>query len=382
MPFATTIIQGAGGCFMLSDPKPQVKIGKQDVDERTDTWFADLCPHPLLVEDAPHPHFPGLILDTASYDETAPAFPAEPGRDAIPGDYRVSCHWLGDVHGTSPTKLISRGKMRTVGVGFDQFTEKYISWNAEPMAITGTAADNRIVHPGNTFADGDTIAFPRLVGGSLVGGSTVALPSVYYVLNRTAEGYQVASSPGGSAVSLGTDITAGYVLDARFCPGCRHPKWPNMYVTSAPTSDNYTQWRNVDVTWSGKQFDKPYHRIVTSNGTQMSSSTPIVWDFPGGWTTALYSNVQMPEVGLIDTYLTTDALATDTIPSAEAGVGLPPDPPDVASVFLFGTDETIIHNWPNGWSRLGEAHVDTLNSQISVHIKRRDSRYIWPISLK
>lgn len=382
MPFATTIVQGLGGTFCLSDPKRQIKIGKQDVDEIMDTWFSDCFPNPLLTEDCRHPEYPGMILDTASFEETAPAFEAMPGQPAVPGDYRVSCHWLGDARGTSPTKLTKRGKTRVVGVGFDQFNEDYISWNAEAVSITGTAATNRINHPGNTFADGDRIAFLSLSGSSVARGGTESLPTPYYVVNRTADDYQIATTKGGSAVSFVTDITAGYVLDARFCLGCPHADWPAMYVTSAPTSDNYTRWRNVSVIYSGKQFDKPFHRVVTCAGVQMSSSSPIVWDFPDGWTTALNSNVQMPEVGCVDTYLTADTPATDTIPSSESTVGAPPDPPAVQSVFIFGDDTTIVHNWPNGWSRLAEEHVETLNSKITVHIKRRVSRYIWPISLK
>ncbi|WP_395739291.1 hypothetical protein [Prosthecobacter sp.] len=379
--FATCIITGQRGTFQLSDPAPRFSFNRTDVDELDDSWHSDYLDNATLTEGRPHPKYPGLILDVATPTQEVPEFEVDGA--TVPGSYTFACKWIGDARGKTPTKFIGRSSTRTVGIGFDQFTEKYISWNAEPAAITGTASTKLINHPGNNFSDGLRICFPSLTGGSgIAGGSITVLPTVYYVINRTADNYQIATTLGGTAVDPVTNITAGYVIDARFCPGTVHPLWPAMYVTAVSTSDNYTAWKNVEVTYSGKQFDRPFHRIVTSAGVQMSSSAPIAWDFPDGWTTELNSNVQMPEIVCTDTYLTTNTLATDTIPGSNSEVGDPPNAPLIRSVFIFGDDTTIIYNWPNGWSRLGEDHVETLNSQISVHIKKRVSRYIWPISLK
>lgn len=382
MSFALSIVQGLGGTFRLSEPRPVPTISRTDVDSLPDYWFSDCFPNPLLTEGVAHPLYPGMILDTAAFEEMVPPFPAVGDQPATKGEYRVTCNWLGDARGNSPTKFISRSATRTVGIGFDQFGEKYISWHAEPMAVSGTASSNTVNHPGNTFADGLRIAFPQLAGSSLQSGNSVRIPTVYYVINRTADGYQVAATLGGAAVALVTDITAGYVLDARFCAGTPHPLWPNMYVANIATSDNYTNWKNVDVSYVGMQFAKPLHSITTCAGVQVSSSTPIAWDFTDGWTTELNSNVQMPEVCCTETELTVDTLASDLVPSSSGEVGTPSDAPLIRSVSLSLSEDKIVHNWPNGWSILGKSHVDKLNLKVAVSVQKTDWRYIWPILLK
>jgi hypothetical protein len=214
MPFATTIIQGRSGTFLLSDPRPRIKINRGDVDEREDTWHADAFPHTLLFEGAPHPQFPGLILDTADFEEFAPAFPPVPGFDGQAGDYRAACRWLGNAQSTEregATKLISRGMERSLGPNFDEIPFSYLSWTAEPRAITGTASTDTIHLPGNPFQNGQRVVLVQLTGGTgLTGQSTSSLGTVYYVINRTADGLQLATTLGGSALDFTTDITAGH----------------------------------------------------------------------------------------------------------------------------------------------------------------------------
>lgn len=373
---ASCIIIGQRGTFQLAVPEPRFSFNRTDVDELDDSWHSDRLDNPDLTEGCRHPRYPGLILDVATPTLEVPEF------DGAPGSYTCQCKWIGDARGKSATKFISRSATRTVGIGFDQFTEKYISWHAEPMAIIGTASTNIINHAGNTFADGLRIAFPSLTGSSLQGGTSAQLPAVYFVINRTADGYQVSATLGGTAVALTTNITAGYVLDARFCPGTPHPLWPKMYVAGISTSDNYTQWKNVDVSYTGMQFRKPLHSITTCAGVQVSSSTPIAWDFPGGWTTELNSNVQMPEVCCTETVLTDGVLASDVVPSAQASAGSPTSAPLIQTISFSLDEDKIVHNWPNGWSILGKSHVDKLNVLIDVSVQKTDWRYIWPILIK
>lgn len=367
------IITGLRGTYQLATPEPRYAFSRNDVDELDDSWHSDRLDNPDLTEGCRHPKHPGLILDVATPTMEVPEF------DGAPGSYTFQCKWIGDARGKTPTKFISRSATRAVGVGFDQFGEKYISWHAEPMAVTGTASSNTINHPGNTFADGLGVAFPKLTGSSLLSGTSTRLPTVYYVINRTADGYQVAATLGGTAVALGTDITAGYVLDARFCIGTPHPIWPNMYVANIATSDNYTNWKNVDVSYVGMQFAKPKHSITTSAGVQVSSSTPIAWDFPDGWTSELNSNVQMPEVCVTETELAVSTLASELVPSSSGEVGTPTDAPLIRSVSLSLDESKIVHNWPNGWSILGKSHVDKLSIAIDVSIQKTDWRYIWAV---
>ena len=384
MPFQYSIVQGKGGTFRLSDPKPMIHINMNDVDELTDSFFSDRFPNPQLKErESQHPLYPGMILETADFEETSPEWPATPEQpEGVPGDYRVACHWLGDSRGTTPTKFINRSSVRTLAIGFDQFSERYISWNAHLMAITGTASGNLIGHAGNTFSNGDAVAFAALTGSSLVGASSSALPTTYYIINRTADNYQVSATKGGSVFALGTDISSGYVIDARFLCGTVHPTWPYMLVTGTTPTDANTRWRTVDVTYTGIQFGKPFHRVITCNAVQMSSSDPIAWDFPGGWTTELNSNVQLPEIGCVDTYLSSDTLPTGIVPSASASAGSPDNPPAILSVYITIDDSKLVHNWPNGWSIVDVSHVESLNSKASVSVWRKVWRYIFPLSIK
>lgn len=377
MPFARTIIQGKTGTFRLSDPRPQIKINKADVDEVTDTWFSDRFPNPLLTEDATHPLYTGLILDNADFEEIAPAFDAIPGSDGQAGDYRVNCRWLGDARGTTPTKFLSRSKTRSIGPEFDSFSESYLSWNAEPRSITGTASTDLISDPGNTFSDGMRVAFVELTGGTgLTALSTSALAVIYYIINRTADGYQVSATLGGSAVNFTTNITAGRIADARFCHGCPHPEWSSMYCTGISISDNYTQWKKVEVTWTGKQFDKPYHRVITCNGVEVSPGDPIFWDVTDGWSDSRAGSFRMPQIVVTDTFVSTATLPTSSIPLSSGEGGAPPNAPAVRSIVFTGADSLFRWRWPNGWSLIDTAHIATLNSGIPVHIYRKTHEYI------
>ena len=373
---ASCIITGKRGYFQLSTPEPRFSFSRTDVDELDDSWHSDWLDNPHLTEGCQHPLYPGKILDTLTPSQEVPEF------DGNPGSYTFACKWIGDARGKTPTKFIERSKTRTISVGFDQFHEKYISWNAQEMPITGTASTNLIKHAGNTFSNGDAVAFGGVVGSAVVGASIGTLPVTYYVINRTADGYQLSATKGGSVFALGTNITAGYVVDARFMVGTQHPLWPYMLCTMVAKTDTDTQWSAVDVTYTGVQFGKPCHRVVTCNAVQMSSSDPIAWDFPGGWTTELNSNVQLPEIGCVDTYLSSDTLPTGIVPSASASVGTPDNPPDLLSISITIDDSKLVHNWPNGWSVVDVSHVESLNSLASVSVWRKVWRYIFPVSIK
>jgi len=380
MPFAHTLIQGRTGTFMRSTPRPTIRISKNDVDERSDTWFADSFPNDLLYEGAPHPHFPGLILDTASFDEINPAFPDS----GTPGDYSVDCTWQGSHNSSRPTKITNNGERRTVGEGWDERQVEYLTWAARWKSCTGTASTDRIDCDGHAFTDGTRIVFARLTGGTgITPQSSFSLGTIYFVINATADGFQIALTAGGSAVDITTNLTAGEVIDAQFALGASHPQHATMFLASFEKTDTNTDWQRVRANYLGLEEAKPYRRMITVNGQQVSSSDKIIWNFTDGWSSPRYSNVQLPQIQVVDTYLTTYyTLDTATIPYSQGEGGSPPSPPSVRSVFIFGTDDTIVYNWPSGWSSLAEEHVDTLNSQIGVHLKRRVYEYIWPILLR
>lgn len=71
-------------------------------------------------------------------------------------------------------------------------------------AITGTAATDRINYTGHPFLANDPIVFP-----SLTGGTGLTAGTVYFVINPTANDFQVSATSGGAAINFTTDVTAG-----------------------------------------------------------------------------------------------------------------------------------------------------------------------------
>lgn len=63
------------------------------------------------------------------------------------------------------------------------------------------ATTNKLIHPGNTFADGDRVV---LVWGTAPGGLTKGVE--YFVVSRTAQDYSLAATQGGAAI----DITSAH----------------------------------------------------------------------------------------------------------------------------------------------------------------------------
>ena len=155
-----------------------------------------------------------------------------------------------------------------------------------------------------------------------------------------------------------------------------------MLVTSVSLTDDVTNWKKAEVKYAGMYGPKPGYRMITTNGQSMSSSDMIAWDFTDGWGTPQNSNVQIPEIGLEDTFLAIGYLNTYLVPSSSGEVGAPADAPSVRSIFVFGDDATIVHNWPNGWSLVGVQDVQTINEQSGVRIAKAQWRYCWPYGLK
>lgn len=310
------------------------------------------------------PGFPGMII--TDLDETS---------SGISHEYAITAE--GSLANTSPTKMIGRSRTRLIGPEFETFSERFLSWNAEPHAITGTASTDIISDASNTFANGDRVALLQITGGAgLTALSTSALSTVYYIINRDSSGYQLSLSLGGAAVNFTTNLTAGYICDARFALGAPHPDWSGMYCTQVTLSDNGTSFKSVEVIWTGKQFDKPYHRVITCNGVEVSPGDPIFWDVTDGWADSRSGSFRMPQIVVTDTFVSTATLPTSSIPLSSGEGGAPPDAPSVRSIVFTGADSLFRWRWPNGWSLIDTAHVATLNSGIPVHIYRKTHEYI------
>lgn len=78
----------------------------------------------------------------------------------------------------------------------------------EPQSGLTIEADNDTVTlEEHGLMNGDKVTFPTLTGGAGLTAATVQ----YYVRDRTADTFKVSATPGGAAVNITTDYTAGSV---------------------------------------------------------------------------------------------------------------------------------------------------------------------------
>jgi hypothetical protein len=350
--------------FLLSDPLPELQRNRSDIDTLNESWQSDS--ENAFTEGAPHPERPGMIIDQVRT------------RIEVPGiSYVHAVTAIGDSRGNRPTKIVSRSDTRTLDIGWDEFSLEYLTWEARWKGCTAVASTDIITtEVPHLFRDGDRVIFRALSGGTgITPASDSSLGAVYYVLWLSPTTFQVAASSGSSSpVDISTDMTAGLVIRAEFAKGTTHADYANMYLIDVRRSDDATDWQRVSVTYRGMMEPKPFKRIITCNQLQISTSDPISVGLPGGWIDPRYTAANLPKVVCTDTYLTTAPLATDEIPWSEDDGGAPPDPPDVRSISLSGD---LTWNWPNGWSRLNEEHLDSI-PLAGVNLKRRVSEYVWP----
>lgn len=382
MSFAPCIITGRRGTFRLSNPAPRPVFSRVAVDELSDHWHSDTLDNPVLRPGVAHPIYPGLILEEAVFDEEVPEFPSTPEDPAgRVGSYTVDCKWRGDLLGKTPTKVISRGIRRTLEEGWDERQRRVISWHIEPKAITGTAATDVITCIGHGFRDGQQVYFPTLTGGAgLTAPSLTAHGTLYYIINATADTFQVSTTAGGSAVNFTTDITVGKVHAAEFAIGAAHPDFANLFLTDVNVTDDNTDWKSADLTYRGLESLKPYKRTITGQVTSSTSSSDITtmiladrWqNYPPTDTGTDNSlgvdagdELEYDQAGLsvTDVYLTDVEPATDKVGSPWN----PPDAPDVAVLTLYG--ERYKYYFPFAWKCT------------AMNVQQIPGRSVWLVSV-
>ena len=345
---------------------PRQRIG--DIDSLSGTYYTPRTTT-LNAGDAV-PGFPGMIImDRALVDS---------------GQSREwSIQAEGSLDNSQPTKMLSRSEARSIGAAFESINERKVSWQTSRKACTGMASSDIITATDGPhgFANGQRVCFLSLTGGvGLTAQSLSTIAVVYFIINVTSTTFQVALTADGSAVNFTTDISAGYFMAAEFFPGTPHVLWPNMYLTECRPSDNMTPWRMADCTYVGKMWDKPYHRVVTVSGQQVSSPDKVTLSgLTDGDDYLRYRTVELPEIMVTDTYVDVSALPTGNIPSSHSEGGTPPNPPSIRSLEISGSDDEVTYQWPNQWSEIGTNHIDTLSSGITVTIYARVYKYKWPI---
>ena len=361
MPFASCIITGRRGTFRLSNPAPRPVFSRTGIDELTDYWHSDALVNAALTPGVAHPLYPGTILDDATFEEEVPEFPVSPELPAgLAGSYTVECKWRGDLRGTKPTKVINRGTRQTLTEGWDERTRRVISWHVEPKAITGTASTDGISCAAHGFSDGQKVYLPELTGGTgLTAGSVAALGTLYYVINATADAFQLSTALAGSAVNFTTDISAGKIHAAEFARWAQHPDFPYLFLCDIAAVDDNTDWKTADLTYRGLESEKPYARAingaVTTANSQFSGYTSISADifenFPptDSGSNATLSGTDMDieydaaSISLSDTYLSTSPPPTEYV----GKFWTPPDAPTVSFITLYGVGTKYF--FPFGW---------------------------------
>ncbi len=323
--------------------------------------------------------------------------------DAVPGypgmiiidldkeDTGVSLSWSiqaeGSLDNSNPTKLLSRSEARSIGASFETINERKLSWQTSRKACTGVASTKIITATAGPhgFANGQRICFFGLTGGSgLVKQSLTTIATVYFIINVTSTTFQVSTTAGGTAAALTTDITAGYFMAAEFFPGTPHALWPTMFLAGCNPSDNNTPWRIADCSYVGKMWDKPYHRVITVNGQQISSTDKVILSGVADVdSNPHFYTAELPEIVVTDTYVDVNSLPTGSIPSSYSEGGTPPNPPSVRSLSISSSnDDDLAYQWPNQWSLIGTNHVETISSGITLTIYNVVYKYKWPILLK
>jgi hypothetical protein len=311
------------------------------------------------------PGYPGMIIIALDKIDSG-----------ISREWQISAE--GSLDQSYPTKTLSRGKRRTIEAGWDERTVRYLSWHAAWKSCTGDAGSNVITCTAHGFPNGKRVYFARLTGGAgLTAQSASSLGVGYYVINRTSNTFQVSTTVGGSAVDFTTTMTAGEVIAGEFALGSPHPSYPYMHLCELTVQDENNDWAVADCVYRGFEEAKPYHRMITVNGQQFSSSEPITISMVGGWNDPRNTNFHLPEVVVTDTYLVgTGTLPTGSVPS----FGAPANAPFIPNYVITDSEiDNLTYNYPYGWTIVSTPHQATLNSQISAMVYQVVYRWIWPV---
>ena len=352
---------------LRGDPPRRIRYQKTGVDQVEDSWLAPTAD--ALVEGGGHPTFTGCIVNEVTL------------LGPFDGVYEYDIVSFGDARGTKPTKLLNRGKRRTLDAGWDERVLRYLSWQADWKDCTATAADDVVTCAAHGFLNGQLVIFARLTDDAgITPQSSTSLGVSLEVTDRTTNTFKL-KVPGGSAVNITTNMSVGQVIAGEFALGSPHPSHPYLYLVDVQLEDDNTDWKTASCTYRGLEEDKPYKRIITCNGQSMSSSEPIFWGFPDGGLDLQRRAVNLPQIVVTDHYLTIAALATSSVPLSQSEGGMPPNAPSIRTIVITCSIDQITYQWPAYWSRMAVAHADTLNSQLLPSLQVITSEYRWPVLL-
>ncbi len=91
-------------------------------------------------------------------------------------------------------------------LGFDSFGTAGLRMNNGPaFAVTAAHSTDLFTAAAHGLANGDRVRFPSLTGGTGLTADT----GRYFVIEATADTFQVSATPGGAAVNFSSDVSAG-----------------------------------------------------------------------------------------------------------------------------------------------------------------------------
>lgn len=331
-----------------------------------------------LKEGDPHPVLTGCIIDELRVRGPF----GESGRQV----WEAEATSLGDARGTQATKVLSRGKTRTLESGWDQRTVRYLSWHADWRGCTAEADDDIVTTlEANGFLTGQRVVFARLTGGAgITPQSSSSLGTIYYWRRLTSttgtlHPTSADASAGTNTVNITTDITVGEIIAAEFALGATHPDHATLFLCELSLQDENTDWKVAECVYRGLEEDKAFHRMISVNGQQFSSSEPITISSVGGWEDPRHTNFHLPEVVVTDTYLAgSGTLPTSAVPS----FATPPSAPAIPSFVLTDDTDNLTWSYPYGWTCVAAPHQSTLNVLVSAMIYSVVYRYIWPVMFR
>jgi hypothetical protein len=129
------------------------------------------------------------------------------------------------------------------------------------LSVTGTSSDNAIAASNHGLPEGAGLVFR-----SKTGGSSLTTNTIYYLVNAATDSFQLAATPGGSALALGTNITAALL----YRPG---------FLSGAATVPGVS-----DVRLKAINTDAPSAEVLFPIGIVAAAAVPdsnadFVWDF-------------------------------------------------------------------------------------------------------
>lgn len=162
---------------------------------------------------------------------------------------------LDAIGGTNPALSITHVGLMTKGAN---------------RSVTGTASTDVIADTATPYANGDIVVL-----SGLTGGTGLFVDQIYFIINKNTNDYQLAHSPGGSAVDFTTNLTAATINKLTEISG-GSPAYARKAIAWSAAVDPGTKTDSTN----GAVFDVPAAAVVdyVSGHSASSAGTLLVVD--------------------------------------------------------------------------------------------------------